>query len=120
MKRRNFFKYLGLAGGAAAGGAVTAASLVATTEKSEAVKEIEKLNHASLQIQQPYGKQPQSDAIYYSSGQERMRLDSNYTLHLGTTAPKEKLNVVEVSMLPGPDGELYLKTNGKWRKIVTE
>ena len=118
--RRNFFKYLGIAGGAAAGGAVTAASLVASSEKTEAVKEIEKLNKASISIQQPYGKQPHSDAVFYSSGQERMRLDSNYTLHLGTTAPKEKLNVSEVSMIPGPDGELYLKTNGKWRKIVTE
>jgi hypothetical protein len=27
---------------------------------------------------------------------------------------------VNVSMTPGPDGEMYLKTNGKWRKIVTE
>jgi hypothetical protein len=28
--------------------------------------------------------------------------------------------VVDVSMNVGPDGELYLKTNGQWRRIVTE
>ena len=105
--RRNFFKYLGIAGGAAAGGAVTAASLVASGTKSETVKEIEDLGYSSLVINQQYG-------------QERMRLCSDYTLGIGTTAPEKKLNAVSVSMTAGPDGELYLKTNGKWRKIVTE
>ena len=105
--RRNFFKYLGLAGGAAAGGAVAAASLVASDAKSKAVKEIENLGYSSLIINQQYG-------------QERSRVSFDGSFGIGTTSPKEKLDVVSVSMTPGPDGELYLKTNGKWRRIVTE
>ena len=27
---------------------------------------------------------------------------------------------VNVAMNVGPDGEMYLKINGKWRRIVTE
>jgi hypothetical protein len=107
MERRKFFKFLGLSTAAAAGGAVTAASLVASGRKTDAVKQIEDLGYSSLTINQLYGK-------------ERMRLSSDYTLGIGTTAPEKKLKTVSVSMTAGPDGELYLKTNGKWRKIVTE
>ena len=41
MQRRKFFKFLGLGTAAAVGGAVTVATLVATSEKSDAVKKIE-------------------------------------------------------------------------------
>ena len=75
--RRNFFKYLGIASGAAAGGAVTAASLVASSGKSEAVKEIEDLGYSSLIINQQYG-------------QERMRLCSDYTFCLLYTSPSPR------------------------------
>jgi hypothetical protein len=107
MERRKFFKFLGLSTAAAAGGAVTAASLVASGRKTDAVKEIENLGYSSLIINQQYG-------------QERSRVSFDGSFGIGTTAPKEKLDVVSVSMTPGPDGELYLKTNGKWRRIVTE
>jgi hypothetical protein len=115
--RRNFFKYLGIAGGAAAGGAVAAASLVASSGKSKAVKEIEEADQFALRINQDYGKE---NLTFASNYREAFRLDSTGTLHLGTSAPKVKLKTVSVDMVPGPDGELYLKTNGKWRKIVTE
>lgn len=117
MERRKFFKFLGLAGGAAAGGAVTAASLVSSSAKSEAVKQIEEGGHSSLRFTQDYGK---NDLTFTSNHSEAFRLDSTGALHLGTSAPKIKLKTVSVDMVPGPDGELYLKTNGKWRKIVTE
>jgi hypothetical protein len=117
MQRRNFFKYLGLAGGAAAGGAITAASLVASSANSEAVKQIEDGNHSSITLTQDYGK---SDLSFANNYTEAFRLDSNGELHLGTIAPTTKLKTLSIDMVPGPDGELYLKTNGKWRRIVTE
>ena len=115
--RRNFFKYLGLAGGAAAGGAIAATALVTSSANSEAVKEIESGNHSAVRINQDYGENNLSFVNNYT---EAFRLDSDGTLSLGTTAPKTKLKTVSVDLVPGPDGELYLKTNGKWRRIVTE
>ena len=117
MERRKFFKFLGLSTAAAAGGAVTAASLVASGRKTDAVKQIEKADNFALRINQDYGK---NDLTFTNNHREAFRLDSTGTLHIGTSAPKVKLKTVSVDMVPGPDGELYLKTNGKWRKIVTE
>jgi hypothetical protein len=120
--RRNFFKYLGLAGGIAAGGAVAAASVLPNTESKEVVDEIAKNKGTSLSFHTTYGEELK----------EPMRLDSSGALYLGTSAPSQKLYVYEpkyvpgtrkdviVGLKPGPDGELYLKVNGKWRKIVTE
>jgi hypothetical protein len=116
--RRNFFKYLGIAGGAAAGGAVTAASLVASSGKSEAVKKIEAAGYnGKLTIGAQYAEE---NLVFENNNTERLRINSDYVLSIGTTAPNQKLTMVNVSMTPGPDGEMYLKTNGKWRKIVTE
>ena len=107
--RRNFFKYLGLAGGVAGGGAVAVAAML----PKDKPKHIEQLDGGShLQLRATYGE----------------------PLRLGTETPTNKLNVfsqgpefvpgtveqVDVSFKPGPDGELYLKVNGKWRKVVTE
>ena len=120
--RRNFFKYLGLAGGVATGGVVAAAAVLPNTENKEIVDKIDKNKGASLSIHTTYGEEVK----------ERMRLSSDHTLHLGTETPSQKLYVYEpnyvsgtrkdviVGLKPGPDGELYLKINGKWRKIVTE
>jgi len=107
--RRNFFKYLGLAGGAAAGGAVAAASLVASDAKSKAVKEIKAADYNSkLSIGAEYGKIAPIDnnGSIVSYGNPRF-------------VPGTQKQVA-ASMTVGPDGELYLKTNGKWRRIVTE
>ena len=120
--RRNFFKYLGLAGGVAAGGAVAAASVLPNSDSKKITDKIEKNNGTSLSIHTTYGEEVQ----------ERMRLSSDQTLHIGTTEPSQSLYVYDpkyvpgtrkdiiVGLKPGPDGELYLKVNGKWRRIVTE
>ena len=120
--RRNFFKYLGLAGGVATGGIVAAVAVLPNTENKEIVDKIDKNKGTSLSIHTTYGEEVE----------ERMRLSSDHTLHLGTTTPSQKLYVYEptyvpgtrkdviVGLQPGPDGELYLKVNGKWRRIVTE
>jgi len=108
--RRNFFKYLGLAGGVAAGGAVAAASVLPNTESKEVVDEIAKNKGTSLSFHTTYGEELK----------EPMRLDSSGALYLGTSAPSQKLYVYEpkyvpgtrkdviVGLKPGPDGELYL------------
>ena len=85
--RRNFFKFLSIGTAAAAGGVVTAATLIAPSGKSDAVKKIEAAGF-------------------------------NGKLTLGAEYDERKQK--QVSMAVGPDGELYLMTNGKWRKIVTE
>lgn len=114
--RRNFFKYLGLAGGVAAGGAAA----VAATLPKDKPEHLDQMDEGSnLTIQHTYG--------------EKLRLSSDGPLGLGTTTTSNRLyfdhqpqyvpgtqKQVSVGMKPGPDGELYLKVNGKWRKVVTE
>jgi hypothetical protein len=120
--RRNFFKYLGLAGGVAGGGIVAAAAVLPDSENKKIVDQIKKNKEGTLSFRTTYGEEVQ----------ERMRLSSDHILHLGTNTPSQSLYVYEpryvpgttkqviVDFKPGPDGELYLKVNGKWRKIVTE
>ena len=105
MERRKFFKFLGLAGGAAAGGAVTAASLVASSEKTEAVKKIEAAGYnGKLTLGNEYGQLAPPDG----------------TISFGPKFVPGTQKHVTASLTVGPDGEMYLMTNGKWRKIVTE
>ena len=120
--RRNFFKYLGLAGGVATGGVVAAVAVLPNPENKEVIDKIKKNKEGTLSFHTTYGEEVK----------ERMRITSDLDLHLGTETPSQKLYVyqpnympgttkqVTVDFKPGPDGELYLKVNGKWRKIVTE
>jgi hypothetical protein len=120
--RRNFFKYLGLAGGVAAGGAVAAATVLPNSDSKKITDQIKNNKEGTISIHTTYGEKVQ----------ERMRLSADQTLYIGTTAPSQGLYVYQpnyvpgttkqviVDFKPGPDGELYLKTNGKWRRIVTE
>ena len=109
MERRKFFQLLGLGAGAAAlGGKAVAATIIPNKEKTDAVKKIEE------QSGWGYGEL----SIHRDYGQERMRIDSSG--NFGIAAPSPATKISQVSMTPGPDGELYLKLNGKWRKIVTE
>jgi hypothetical protein len=106
--RRNFFKYLGIAGGVATGGVVAAAAVLPNSDKAECV---EKLNAtpSNLSFHQTYG--------------ERLLDPAPPSNHMFIHEPKYVPGTrkeVAVGMNVGPDGELYLKVNGKWRKIVTE
>ena len=112
MQRRNFFKYLGLAGGVATGGIVAAAAVLPDSEKTAAIKQMKQQNGMGLQFTGRYGveapkcdnSQPGSYAIF-----------SNEKKFIPGTEKQ-----VNIAMNVGPDGEMYLMTNGKWRKIVTE
>jgi hypothetical protein len=112
--RRNFFRVLGLAGGVAASGVAGAAAIVATSEKSETVKKIEAMGstYNTLTLQSEYGE---------LAPPEKPTGLSCYTIntrnHRFVPGTHKQVNV---SMTVGPDGEMYLKTNGKWRKVVTE
>jgi hypothetical protein len=119
--RRKFFKYLGLGAGVAAGGAVAAASVLPDSDKCKAVKEIEtnRTYAGSLTLQQGYGVKEEVQFVR-SSTNDMFILDNKGSVSIGTFAPKTPLKMTSVSMVPGPDGELYLNVNGKWRKIVTE
>ena len=120
--RRKFFQVLGLGAGVATGGVVAAAAVLPNPENKEVIDKIKKNKEGTLSFHTTYGEEVK----------ERMRITSDLDLHLGTVTPSQKLYVYEpnyvpgttkqviVDFKPGPDGELYLKTNGKWRKIVTE
>jgi len=117
--RRNFFKVLGFAGGVAASGVAGAAAIIASSEKSEAVKQIEKIEAADsafgysskLTLASEYGQLALPDVN---------RVNRFAIRGIGPHFVPGTRKQVKVSMTVGPDGEMYLKTNGKWRKIVTE
>ena len=74
MQRRKFFKFLGLGTAAAAGGAVTVATLIATTEKSDAVKKIEEADfNGKLTLGAEYGER------VYPKDRKSTRLNSSHT-----------------------------------------
>lgn len=115
--RRNFFKYLGLAGGVAGGGIVAAAAVLPNPEKTSAVKQMTEQTNNHLELRQTYGVEaPKSNEVApYTTPYNNIAMYPNEKKFIPGT---EK--IVNVSMNVGPDGELYLKTNGKWRRIVTE
>ncbi len=120
--RRKFFKYLGLASGVAAGGAAAAASVLPDADKCKAVNEIQtnRTYAGSLTLQQGYGEKKEEVQFVRSPANDLLIFDNKGTINIGTIAPKTPLKMTSVSMVPGPDGELYLNVNGKWRRIVTE
>jgi hypothetical protein len=111
--RRNFFKYLGLAGGVAGGGIVAAAAVLPDPEKTSAIKKMTEQTDNNIQFTQKYGvKAPKSNV---ESPYNNLAMFSNEKKFI----PGTEKDVV-VAMNVGPDGELYLKVNNKWRRIVTE
>lgn len=114
--RRNFFRVLGFAGGVAASGVAGAAAIISTSAKSEAVKKIEAGGSTNtLTLQSEYGE---------LAPPEKPTILNGNTIYFNNTLNRRFVpgthKQVKVSMTVGPDGEMYLKTNGKWRKIVTE
>jgi hypothetical protein len=104
--RRNFFKYLGLAGGVATGGVVAAAAVLPDADKCEAIKEIQAAGYnGKLTMGTEYGQLAPSDGTISCGGPKFVPGTQKH---------------VTASMTVGPDGEMYLLTNGKWRRIVTE
>jgi len=104
--RRNFFKYLGLAGGVAGGGIVAAAAVLPDSEKTEYVKQIESAGFSGkLTLGAEYGELRPTEPNAY---------------HFGPQFVPGTQRHVKASMTVGPDGEFYLMTNSKWRRIVTE
>jgi hypothetical protein len=104
--RRNFFKYLGLAGGIAGGGVVAAAAVLPDTERAKCIKEIQSTGYnGKLTLGTEYG--------------ELLPTEPN-TFRFGSQFVPGTQRHVKVTMTVGPDGELYLNTNDKWRRIVTE
>jgi hypothetical protein len=62
--RRNFFKYLGLAGGVAGGGIVAAAAVLPDNEKTSAIQQMEQQTSSNIQLTQQYGVEaPKSDIV---------------------------------------------------------
>jgi hypothetical protein len=103
--RRNFFKYLGLAGGVATGGVVAAAAVLPDADKCETVKQIVAAGYnGKFGIGAEYGQIAPPDG----------------TFSFGPRFVPGTQKHVTASMTVGPDGEMYLLTNGKWRRIVTE
>ena len=112
MKRRNFFKYLGLAGGVAGGGIVAAAAVLPDSEKTAAIEQMKQQNGYGLQFTGRYGV-------------EAPKCDNNQPNNYAIFSNEKKFipgteKQVKIVMNVGPDGEMYLLTNGKWRRIVTE
>lgn len=109
-KRRDFLKGAGIIG-AVAGAFVGTKVVINEKEKAnkDTIAEIEKLSPSVLSIQTRYGEIDNTPP------------PSQFTL-TGFNGPKfkpgtEKTQVVK--FLPGPDGELYIHTNGQWKKVIT-
>ena len=129
--RRNFFKYLGLAGGVASGGIVAAAAVLPDNSKKECIEQIEKNiknSGYSIQFIDTYGEEKKERVRVSSDGNWGIATNKDmsysgtvdtYVFHKPQYVPGTENHVV-VGMKAGPDGELYLKVNGKWRRIITE
>lgn len=107
-ERRGFTKGLGLAGFVAVGiaGYKEAKERIVYKQDENPTPELEKQLETKpvLQLSATYGEEmpPSSDLYVFSFG-------PNYKP--GTE------NHVNVKIVPGPDGKLYVKENDSWRKI---
>jgi hypothetical protein len=118
--RRNFFKVLGLGAGVAATGVAGAVALVAATPgKSEAVKQLEKNTGYNITFIAAYGEEIPSSPIntHSMTGSNITTMYSPYSDRRFVPGTRKD---VQASIKVGPDGNMYLKQNGKWTRIVTE
>jgi hypothetical protein len=146
-ERRKFLKGFGLLGAAIAG--YHAPEVMAkkpvplpvtdNTPKVDPkiIAEIDKINPSTLSLTQTYGeieppKPPptfQSGSYMISNGvtggtwsNPGLTLSHDGNVNIGLNQKKfipgtEKQ--VDVKLVPGPDGELYLNINGQWKKVLT-
>lgn len=120
ITRRNLVKYLGI-GSAAIGAAVATGPIGAGVagyavgsrkkEVEDAVREINEFGPNTLALHNTYG-------VIEKTQTPRGYLTVNSWNGKKVVPGTEKQ--VTVPMAPGPDGHLYLKINGDWRRIVTE
>ena len=145
--RRNFVKGFGLLSAVLAGGAAVSAQSSDAVLGSPVVPDpdltpvspaidpsiVSKLEEdsTSLSLTRTYGElappepQPAYDGYFIGNSTgytEAMRLTASGGLMIGNNNKKfvpgtEKQ--VNVKMVPGPDGELYLNLNGKWKRVLT-
>lgn len=100
------------------------------------IKQIEEICPANVTFTSTYGEiappPPSNGSFFYTVGNnEVMRLDSSGSLGIGTSSPYGNLfngtkrfvpgteKQVNVKMVPGPDGELYINVNGQWKRVLT-
>ena len=108
------------------------------------IKQIEEICPANVTFTSTYGEiapppppPPSNGSSFYTVGSggtigynEVMRLDSSGNLGIGTSSPYGNLyggkrfvpgteKQVNVKMVPGPDGELYINVNGQWKRVLT-
>lgn len=107
-KRRQFLKGAGIIG-AIAGAFVGTKIVLNEKEKAnkDTIDEIEKISPNVLMIQTRYGEIDHTPP-------------SKYTITgIGPKFKEGTEKTQSVKFLPGPDGELYIHTNGKWKKVIT-
>ena len=115
MDRRSFLRKGGLFGALVA--AASAPAIAEAATRKPATKDVSKeiaealdANPMSLHLQAGYGEK-------IAEPQERMRITSEGGFYFNPQP--EYNNTVNVALKPGPDGELYVKKNGEWKRILT-
>lgn len=148
-KRRGFLKGFGLIGAVAAGVSAPVViekirevqlPPITPTVDPKIVAQIEEINPSTLSLTQTYGviEPPKPPPVIHnnfgsSGGYIISNGGSSYTnsalvlghdgnIKVGLSGKKfvpgtEKH--VDVKLVPGPDGELYLNVNGQWKKVLT-
>jgi hypothetical protein len=98
------------------------------------IAQIEKINPSTLSLTQTYGEieppkpppaQPLDSYVISNGGvwpNPGLTLSHDGNMCIGLNQKKfvpgtEKQ--VDVKLVPGPDGELYLNINGQWKKVLT-
>lgn len=113
--RRKFFEVLGFGGAAAALTATGVASATVIARK-EAAKE-----KAIADIQSAgYNSKLTLNATYGERAKQKITNSEYIVTPLTPQFVPGTRKDVTASLTVGPDGEMYLMTNGKWRRIVTE
>lgn len=111
--RRSFAKSLGLVGLLAVGveGYKQVKERIVYKQDELPTAELEKQLEGKpvLQLQATYGEEIPPAKLYGTN--------SMYIFSTGPTYKPGTENRVEVKIVPGPDGKLYVKENDSWRKI---